>query len=371
MSNHPGKPLFMRRALALARRGSGLTRPNPLVGAVLVKDNHIVGQGWHQVAGGPHAEVMALEQAGDKARGATLYVSLEPCNHFGKTPPCTEAIINAGVACVEVAMRDPNPHVKGGGVERLREAGVEVNFGLLAEQAREVNLAWSHWEVTGKPFVMLKLYLSLDGKIAYADGSARWLSSPISRVQVQRLRRYAAAVIIGADLVLADNPQLTNRSGCGGQPVRVIIDPGLSVPAGAQAYRPLGLDEKGTSPIALVVTTSKAGYEARRTLELHGVEVVVLENSRGCIDYEALIAMLGKRGIQTVMCEGGAEATAGLLCGGLCNRLLVYRVPVIVGPEGRALFPANGRTAEPFSSKLKLLWAKKLGLDALSVYEVL
>lgn len=239
---------FMWRALALARRGSGFTRPNPLVGAVIVKEGRIVGQGWHQAAGGPHAEIHALKDAGAQARGATLYVTLEPCNHFGKTPPCTESIIAAGVSRVEVALRDANPNVKGQGIERLREAGIEVQFGLLADQARELNIAWTHWVTTGRPFVLAKLSLSIDGRTSYPDGSAKWLSSPISRVQVQRLRRYVDAVMVGSDTVLTDDPLLTNRSGRGDQPLRLIIDPCLETSPQAAVYRPLGLSQRGPAP---------------------------------------------------------------------------------------------------------------------------
>ncbi len=367
-SLHKQREGWMRRALALARRASGATQPNPLVGAVLVKDGRITGRGWHKAAGEPHAEIAALADAGADAQGSTLYVTLEPCNHFGKTPPCTEAIIKAGIRRVEVAMRDPNPHVKGQGVERLREAGIEVNVGLLAEEARSLNVAWSHWVLTGRPFVAVKLSLSIDGRMSYSNGSSRWLSSPISRQHVQRLRRYVDAVLIGADVVCVDNPQLTNRSGKGGQPLRVVIDAQLSAPVASAIYAQAADAPDGEARRVITATNSKAAFVRRQELESSGVEVLALDGPGGGVDLAELLAVLGKRGVQSVLCEGGFDVVRGLLCHGLCQRVLVYRIPVLVGAGGRVLETPDGALSFP---ELRLQRVQQVGLDALSVYDVI
>ena len=358
---------FMWRALALARRARGLTKPNPLVGAVVVKDGQIVGEGWHEAAGAPHAEAIALRESGEKARGATLYVTLEPCNHYGKTPPCTEDIIRAGISRVQVAMGDPNPHVKGGGIKKLTAAGIEVSLGMLGTQARELNLGWSHWVATGRPYVLIELSLSLDGRTCVSEGLTQGCSDLVSKAQVQRLKMSADALLIGCDAVLRNDPPLTLAGNKGCQPLRVIIDPELKVQPSAQAYLPLGLGKRGPSPIALAVSTSAASYTTRQALELRGVEVVVLENSNGGVDYDAVLSLLGERGVQAVLCETGTDIAPDLLASRLCNRILVYRSPFILGP---GLNPLFAQLPEGFKfPELKLVRTERVGRDALSVYD--
>lgn len=358
---------LMRRALALARRGSGFVHPNPMVGAVVVRKGKIVGYGWHLRAGEAHAEREAIARAGAAAGGATLYVSLEPCTHYGRTPPCVDAIIQAGISRVVVALRDPNPNVKGGGIELLRQAGLIVDEGVLKAPARELNLGWIRWISSGRPLVVVKLALSQDGRYSSPSAETSWISSERSRAQVQHIRRYANAVMVGYKTVLADNPRLTNRSGFGSQPLRIVIDSRLEVPPNARVYHPLGFDEDGPTPIALAVTTTKASYHARRQLELAGVEVLVFEDKKGRVDLDALLVVLGERGIQTVLCEGGGELALSLIRQRLCDRLVTYQAPLVLGGEGKVFFDELGNDG---AKMLVKLWSRPVGPDVLSMYEV-
>ena len=357
----------MRRALALARRGSGLACPNPVVGAVVVRNGAVVGRGWHREASGAHAEVEALDMSGALAQGATLYVTLEPCNHYGKTPPCVERIVAAGVARVVLAMRDPNPHVKGGGIERLRAAGIEVVEGILSKEAQALNRPWLSWIQNRRPLVVVKLAVSLDGRIAHADGRSKWLSSTVSRAQVHRLRRETGAIMVGVSTVMADNPRLTNRTGYGAQPLRVIVDSQLRVPPSAEVFRPLGLREQGPNPIAIVATTSRSDYQQRRDLEMAGAEVVVFDGPEGRVDLSALFSFLGARGIQSVLCEGGAKLATELLCKGLCHQLMLYSSPLLIGKAGEPFYAAD----QAIARQLALRLTRRVGPDVLSVYDIL
>ena len=348
----------MRRAIALARRGSGFTSPNPLVGAVIVREGVVQGFGWHRRAGGPHAEREALDMAQENARGGTLYVSLEPCNHYGRTSPCVDAILAAGISRVVVGARDANPHVKGGGIARLREYGVDVDVGLLADDAEELNRGWTHWITTGYPFVLLKLAVSLDGKIARKQGEETSISSPPSRSQVQRLRRYVDAVLVGSGTVLSDNSRLTNRTGRGRQPLRVLVDSTLSVDRTHEIFQ---------SPGALVATTARASYERRRNLELAGVEIVVLDDGKGRVDLRALLEFLGKRGIQKVLCEGGGRLATSFIVERLCHQLLLYHSSILIG-EGGVPFWNEGELDQSRSALLSV-WSRKVGRDIATLYE--
>jgi len=312
----------MRRALALARKGSGLTFPNPLVGAVVAKNGQVVSSGWHRAAGQAHAEAEALELAGAEAEDATLFVTLEPCSHFGKTPPCTKAIIDSGIKKVVYAMSDPNPEVKGFGGDVLKQAGLEVEHGLLDDQAQELNKNWTHWVKTKRPLVALKMAVSMDGKIAPERGTSDWISSEISRAQVQRLRRHYDAVLVGAKTVEVDNPRLTNRTGKGAQPLKVIVDSGLALNKEAHVF-------KDSDNSSLMITSEKSSLESRKDFERAGVEVQVFDNGKGRVDLEAAIVSLGERGIQGVLCEGGASVATSLLEAGLVDRLILYQGSVI------------------------------------------
>jgi diaminohydroxyphosphoribosylaminopyrimidine deaminase / 5-amino-6-(5-phosphoribosylamino)uracil reductase len=339
---------FMLRALALARRGAGFTRPNPMVGALVVRDGRIVGCGYHERFGNAHAEVNALGEAGAQSQGATLYVTLEPCNHFGKTPPCTEAIIRAGIRRVVIAVRDPNPAVKGGGIERLREAELDVEVGLLEDIACELTRGWRKWLSTREPAVILKLATSLDGKITAPN--SRWLSGPISRAHVQRLRSSVDAVMVGAGTVEADNPQLTNRSGRGGQPLRVVLDSKLRTKRSSALYQP---------PLAQG-TLVFCGKDASGREELEAQGVQVIQTPRPKVELHSVLSSLGEMGIQTVLCEGGAELAASLLREGRVDLLLLYTAPFVSGPLGLSW----GEEA----AQLKLKWTKRIGRDVLSAF---
>lgn len=317
---------FMDRALALAERGLGRTRPNPAVGAVVVRDGRVVGEGYHAAAGQPHAEVLALRQAGEAARGATLYVTLEPCCHFGRTPPCTREIIGAGIARVVAAMLDPNPRVAGRGAEELRRAGIDVQVGCREREARRLNEAFCKYITTGIPFVTYKAALSLDGKVATAGGDSRWISGEESRRLVHRLRDRYDAVMVGIGTVLADDPLLTCRLDGGRDPVRVVVDSRGRLPPGAR------LLHSGSPAPTLVATTAAVPREARAALEaIPGVEVVELSSRDGRVDPGALLRALGEREITSVLLEGGPTLAASLLEGGWVDKVMFFLAPLLVG----------------------------------------
>ncbi|MCA9180723.1 MAG: bifunctional diaminohydroxyphosphoribosylaminopyrimidine deaminase/5-amino-6-(5-phosphoribosylamino)uracil reductase RibD, partial [Planctomycetales bacterium] len=286
---------MMWRALGLARRGCGSTRPNPMVGAVVVSNGEIVGSGYHQFAGGPHGEVNALDAAGDKARGATLYVVLEPCNHFGRTPPCTERILRSGVSRVVWAIDDPNPDVSGNGGLRLRDAGIETCSGVLQSEASELNALWLHSIQHKKPYLLLKLACSSDNKIARADGSSQWISSEVARAQVHRLRRQYDAILVGARTVLQDDPRLSNRSGRGQNPLRIVVDSKLRVSPRAQMFSKLPSDPSHTAASgrvnAMLVTSASVPDERRAEFEAAGIEILSAGKSSR-VDLSLLLAEL-------------------------------------------------------------------------------
>jgi diaminohydroxyphosphoribosylaminopyrimidine deaminase/5-amino-6-(5-phosphoribosylamino)uracil reductase len=356
---------MMLRALALARRGSGYVSPNPMVGAVVQNDGKIVGIGWHRRYGYAHAEAEAISMAGERARGGTLFVTLEPCNHYGRTPPCCALILESGIRRVVVAMRDPNPHVRGGGLSAIQAAGISVEVGLLEDRARELNTPWLHWLNTSRPFVVLKFAVSLDGKINDPNSPERWISSATSRAQVHRLRRHVDAILVGAETVLHDNPALTNRTGIGRQPLRVVVDSELRVGSAALVYRPLPSDQEGRNPIAVCFTTTKAPYSTRRLLELAGVEVIVLEGADGRVDLDAACGVLGRMGVQSMLCEGGAQLGTTMLDRGLAHRLLLYQAPRTVGRDGLDFYQGGDRA---MGLRLRLLSTKKIGRDSLLEY---
>lgn len=317
---------FMRRALRLAARGAGCVSPNPLVGAVLVKDGEIVAEGWHHAVGGDHAEVDALRKAGDEARGADLYVNLEPCCHFGRTPPCTRAVIAAGVRRVVVAHIDPNPLVAGQGVAALRAAGVEVEVGVLEDEARRLNAAFLTWISTGRPYVTLKMAMTLDGHTADRDGYSRWVSSEASRREVHCMRARADAVLIGAGTARRDDPLLLpvlvrpRRKG-----LRVVVDEAASLsPASRLA------SSTDRSPV-LVVSTDAADEAGVAALRACGVEVTRLPAVDGGVDPEALMAELGRRHVGCVLVEGGPTLAASLLRRGLVDRIVLFVAPRVLG----------------------------------------
>lgn len=322
---------YMRMALRLAARASGQTSPNPMVGAVVVRGNEIVGQGYHHRAGEPHAEVLALRQAGGKARGATLYVNLEPCGHFGRTPPCTQAILQAGIKRVVAGMKDPNPLVSGKGIRRLRQAGVRVETGVLEKECRELNAPFCKTITTGKPFVTLKAAASLDGKIATRTGDSRWVTSEASRLYVHRLRQSVDAVMVGIGTVRKDNPLLTVRlpgHKKSRQPLRIIVDSRLRIPLSSNIV------QTANQHPTVIATTSSASRLQIEQLKRAGAEVMVVPKDRaGRVHLAVLMKKLGERCILSVLLEGGSSLNAGALKAGIVDRLLIFIAPKIIGGE--------------------------------------
>lgn len=315
----------MRRALELAERGAGLASPNPMVGAVVVAGDEVVGEGWHEGPGKPHAEVLALRTAGDRTRGATIYTTLEPCDHYGRTPPCTGAIIEAGVSRVVAAARDPNPIVDGQGLARLRGAGIDVIDGVLAAEAGRQIEAFAKHVRTGMPFVTLKMAATLDGKVAARDGSSRWITGEEARQEVHHLRALADAIVVGAGTALADDPALTVRHpGYRGRPtLRVLVDARGRVPETARLF-------DGDAP-TLVATTELAPRDRREAWARAGAEVVLFEADGGGVPLAALFAELGKRDVQLALLEGGPTLAWSAVRDGMVDKLVLYVAPVVVG----------------------------------------
>ena len=322
-------PTHMKLALRLAARGAGWVSPNPMVGAVVVKEGRVVGRGYHRRAGAPHAEVEALRSAGEAARGADLYVTLEPCNHQGKTPPCTQAILAAGVRRVIIAARDPNPQVTGGGAEFLASQGVDITMGVLETEARRLNEAWLHYINTGRPWVMAKAACSLDGKIATVGGESQWLTGEAARAVGHRLRHRVDAIVVGVGTVLADDPQLTTRRprGPGKDPIRVVLDSRLRLPL---TSRLLHLDSAAPTWVA---TTSQAPPETIRSLEAKGAQVLVLPAEAGRVSLSALLKELGTRQVQSLLVEGGAETLGTFFDQRLVNQFYFFYAPKILGGQ--------------------------------------
>lgn len=355
----PIEEIFMRRALALARRG--ITTPNPMVGAVLVKDGRIVGEGYHRRAGMPHAEVEALRKAGERARGATLYVTLEPCSHWGRTPPCADTLIEAGVRCVYAAMQDPNPQVAGRGFERLRNAGIEVVVGTLEAQARELNEVFVKYQTTGMPFVTVKAAMSLDGKIATHTGHSQWITGEAARRAAHHLRARHDAVMAGIGTVLTDNPLLTVRLPRPKESLRrlrVIVDSHLRCPEEAQV---LNVDEAPT----LIATTESASHERVARLRQRGVEVEVLPaDETGKVNLGALMRLLAQRGVTGVLCEGGGTLIASLLEQRLVDKVVFFYAPCILGGRGApTAVEGNGVAMVKDCLRLDRVHWKRIGRD--------
>ena len=336
---------FMSRALALARRGLYTTDPNPRVGCVLVRHGEIVGEGWHERAGQAHAEVNAIRAAGDRAGGATVYVSLEPCRHRGRTGPCTEALEAAGVRRVVVAMADPDPRTAGQGLAALRGAGIEVHCGLLEDQARDLNPGFVMRHTRGRPYVRIKMAASLDGRTAMADGESKWITGSLARRDVQRLRARSSAILTGIGTLLADDPSLTVRAAELGeniairQPLRVVVDRRLRTPVDASVLRQPGA--------TLIVTGGELHdddhddrnvNDTRRALTDAGADILSLTDSDGGGGLVALMAALAERGVNEVLVEAGATLGGALLAEELVDEIVLYTAPVLLGDAARGLF---------------------------------
>jgi diaminohydroxyphosphoribosylaminopyrimidine deaminase/5-amino-6-(5-phosphoribosylamino)uracil reductase len=314
----------MRLALRLARKGLGRTSPNPAVGAVVVAGDRVIGTGWHRRAGTEHAEVLALREAGDAARGATLYVTLEPCAHHGRTPPCVEAILASGVKRVVAAMQDPDPLVAGRGLGALREAGVEVNVGTESQAATALNEAYLTHRRLGRPFVTYKAAMSLDGRTAAADRTSQWITGPAARRDVQRLRAASDAICVGIGTILADDPSLTVRDlSVARRPLRVVVDSLARTPAGAKV-----LDAAAPT---LVVVTGPAPDDGVRRLREAGAEVVAVAAEGGWVSLAEMLGCLAGRGVVSLLMEGGATLAGSFAAAGLIDRYLFYVAPKLLG----------------------------------------
>lgn len=361
-AQQPSEP-FMRRALALAEQARGRTSPNPMVGAVLVKDGRIVGEGYHRRAGEPHAEIEALRAAGEDARGATLYVTLEPCCHYGRTPPCTNALIAAGVAEVHMAMLDPNPRVAGKGRAALEAAGIRTTVGLCEDEARALNAAFIKWVTTGRPLVIAKFAMSLDGKIAAHTGDARWISGETSRIYAHHLRNEVDAILVGVQTVLADNPRLTTRLPSATDvrhPVRIVLDSRGRAPLDAEVFQP-------TLPgRTLVATTSAMPASHRAALEAQGVDVLVCPSVHGRVALPALLDELGKREITSLLVEGGGTVLGSFFDAGLVDEVVAFVAPMVIGGE-HAPQPVGGHGVARVADAWRLddLRVERLGDDIL------
>ena len=320
---------FMDRALQLASRGQGRTSPNPMVGAVVVKDGRIIGEGYHEAVGRAHAEVNALNAAGNIAAGATLYVTLEPCNHTGRTPPCTEYILASGIRKVVVAMTDPNPHVAGGGIETLRQRGVEVTTGVREKQARRLNEAYVKYVTTGLPLVVVKCAATLDGWIATGSGDSKWVSGEQSREFVHRLRHVLDAILVGADTVEKDDPRLTARlTGTKGiHPRRIVLDTQLRISDSARLLQP----ENGADTV--VVCGPAAAQDRIKKITGEGIRVLTAPVKDGRIDLDALMPMLGRMQITSVLIEGGGAVIGSALRDRVVDKVLLFYAPKILGGD--------------------------------------
>jgi len=346
----------MGRALRLAERGLYSTRPNPMVGCVIARGEQVLGEGWHQRAGGPHAEVFALREAGEAARGATAYVTLEPCAHHGRTPPCAEALVEAGVARVVAACRDPFPQVDGRGLERLREAGIAVQSGLLEAEARALNRGFFSRIERGRPWLRIKLGMSLDGRTALASGESKWITGAESRRDVQRWRARAGALLTGIGTVLADDPQLTLRADEGAPPeapapLRVVLDSRARLPArcrlasdGLASTLRLHAQDVSPDPIA-------------------GIENLALVQGDRGLDLAAAVQALAARGINEVQVEAGPALAGALLRAGLVDEVLLYLAPVLLGAEARPLFEGIDPVSMKERPGLDLVESRRVGAD--------
>ena len=356
MSGPADHERFMRLALREARRGLGRTSPNPAVGAVLVKGGRIVGRGHHARAGAPHAEVAAIRAAGARAKGADLYTTLEPCDHFGRTPPCSLAILEAGVRRIFSGSSDPNPEVNGRGIRRLRRAGVAVETGLLREACDELNEPWFRFIVTGRPHVTLKVAATLDGRIATAGGDSRWVTGAEARERVHRLRDASDAVLVGAGTARADDPRLTARPGGrrGRDPIRVVLDSRLSLPPGLRLFR-----QRSAAPTLVAHVTGKPPARPPR-----GVEYLRCKARRGQVDLQDLLGRLGRRGVTTLLVEGGAGVAGSLLEAGLVDRLMLFVAPRLLA-GGLAWLPGKGAARMADALAVRDLEVRRVGQDLL------
>lgn len=347
---------WMQMALRLAARGRGRTSPNPMVGSVIVKDGSLAGAGWHHRAGEPHAEVLALREAGERSAGATVFVTLEPCAHHGRTPPCVESLVAAGVARVVVAMEDPDPRTAGKGVDALRGAGIQVDVGLLEDRARRLNEQYIVHRTAGRPFVTYKAGLSLDGRTAAQDGSSRWITSEAARRDAHRLRAHSDAICAGIGTVLTDDPQLTARGARrAGTPLRIVVD--------SEARTPLGSRVLSREAPTIVFTSTDDGDARCTALKEAGAEIVCAPEAGGRVSLPDMLRNLAGRGVVSLLLEGGATLAGSFAAQGLVDRYVFYLAPKLIGSTGAGTL--NGWTALSIADAmdLRIDQARRVGPD--------
>jgi diaminohydroxyphosphoribosylaminopyrimidine deaminase/5-amino-6-(5-phosphoribosylamino)uracil reductase len=345
---------YIKRTLSLARKAQGMTSPNPLVGAVIVRNGKVIAEDYHRKPGTPHAEALALAKAGDKAKGSTLYVNLEPCCHTEKrTPPCARAIIHAGIRKVIIGMPDPNPKVAGKGIIELEHAGIEVKTGILEDEAKKLNESYIKFITTGTPFVTLKIAMTLDGKIATPEGQSKWITGEKARQMVHRLRSSSDAIMTAIGTVKADNPQLTARTNSGKNPLRIVIDPNLEISSHAKILQ--------VPPETIIVT--KTQNEKNDYLEKSGIQIIYFEEK---LDLKWLMKKLGEMDVTSVLIEGGSSLNAHALEDGIVDKIMFFIAPVIIG--GRDSFPSvGGKTFKKLEEayRIKKIMVKRIGEDFL------
>lgn len=350
---------YMARAVYLAKKGRYTTDPNPRVGCVLVRDDVVIGEGWHAKAGQGHAEVEALKNVPD-AKGATAYVTLEPCSHQGRTPPCCDALIKAGIARVVAAMQDPNPQVSGSGLEKLKAAGIEVSCGVLQEDAMALNRGFIKRMTQNRPFVRSKLAMSLDGRTAMASGESKWITSAEARADVHRLRAESSAILTGIGTVLADDPALNARVDVDAlQPIRIVLDTELNMPVTAQMAK---------LPGRSLILTCAEDQQKQQTLQQTGFEVYRLPGKNGRLDLHAVMDFLGRQQINELLVEAGSVLNGALLAEGLVDEYVIYTAPCILGDQGRGLFNLPGLQQMADKKQLKLLDVRQIGQDLKLTY---
>lgn len=366
MSKSPrfDESVYMRRALMLAARGVGRVEPNPMVGCVLVKAGRVVGEGYHRKFGGPHAEVEAIRDAGNSARGATAYVTLEPCCHFGKTPPCTDALLAAGVKRVVAAMRDPFPKVSGHGLDLLRKAGVEVETGLCETEAIQLNGPYLKRQRLGMPWVILKWAQSIDGKIATRTGESRWISGEQSRRWVHQIRGRVDAVLVGVGTVIADDPMLDCRYGRLRRVAkRIIIDPHLRTPSNARLVRTAG-------EIPTIVVTSRGIHRSKtETLAREGVQILQVRENKDGLDLKAILKELARQGMTNILVEGGGKTLGRFYDSGLADEAIVFIARKLIGGE-EAISPLSGRGPARMKGIRSPVWIRPAHIGQDDVYRI-
>jgi diaminohydroxyphosphoribosylaminopyrimidine deaminase/5-amino-6-(5-phosphoribosylamino)uracil reductase len=345
---------FMRQALDLAARGLYTTTPNPRVGCLIVKDGAVVGTGWHEKAGMPHAEALALKAAGGRAHGATLYVNLEPCGHHGRTPPCVDAVVPAGVKRVVAAMQDPNPKVAGSGFAKLRAAGIEVESGVMEDEARELNIGFVSRMTRGRPWVRMKIAASLDGRTALANGKSQWITGEAARADGHRWRARSCAILTGHGTVRDDDPQLNVRGvDTPRQPLKIVVDSRFETPLSARVLQ----DGKTLIAGAVKETDRIAALEKARA------DTVIIPNDRGKVELFKLMEELGRRELNEIHVEGGTKLNGSLLQAGVVDELLIYLAPSIIGDPGRGMFDLPELTELPQRKALAIRQVERVGTD--------